>query len=196
MKHWWRFWIRVYFWTFLRVTVNGLQRLLKGEPWADRAELPVFETPQQLEKFIAENFDWSADKILGISVDFNSNPKVTYARLLKLGNEKDGDCDDVHFFAAACLRLIPGVAWAHPLSCVWKKGGHTTCLYEYKGAKHLFNYEIGPFIDAADLEEAAAIAAERVLKWKNDNLDEGEERRDKLKFWVLETTKNRLLASS
>ena len=198
MRRWWGFWIRVFFWTKLRVIVNGGQRLWKREPWADRSDLLRFDTPQELETYVRARFKWRADatRVLGllIPIDYVTNPRVVQSRLDQEGGG-DGDCDDHHFWTASVLQLIPGVSWAHPLSCVWKGGGHTTCLYEYKGLIYLFNYRIGLMIEAPSVKLAAQLAAQEVLKWHNDNLDEGEPKAEALKFWCLETTKHKLIAT-
>jgi hypothetical protein len=186
-----RFWIRLFFFTRLRLIVNAVQRTFAMEWRKPRADLPTFETPAELEAYVRERFKWGEDGVriggLFIPLDYVKNPRVTQALLEKAGG-LDGDCDDVHFWVATVLETVPGVAWAHPLSCVWKGGGHVTCVYSYKGFEYLFNYGIqGPI----ELDDAPAL----VLKWKNQKLTRaGEPQLPKLWFWVRETIQHKLIA--
>lgn len=191
-----RFWIRLFYLLRLRWLVNVVQRLVKGEPWLPRAELATFETPQDVADFVRDHFEWRADGMrlgsLFIPLDYYSRPAVTQHKLNELGGV-DGDCDDCHWWVAHVLSDVPGVAWAHPFSVVWTKGGHTTCLYEYRGIVYLFNYGIAAKLDGPTVEAISRAAAHLVLQWHNDNLEEGEEPAA-LKFWVRETTRNKLVA--
>jgi len=201
---WWAFWIRVYFFggalgVNLRRIVNGLQRLLNREPWWPRAPLPLFATPGDVEDYIRGRFAWRKDGTrlggLFLPLDYVTHPEVFQAQLETEGGV-DGDCDDHHFWVATVLQTVPGVAWAHTLSCVWKGGGHTTCLYEHNGVIRLFNYRIGPaIVGTITKKQAAAAAALDVLAWANAKHAEDEPDVTKLTFWVLETTGQRLVAT-
>lgn len=188
--------IRIYFLLRLRVVVNGLQRLIKGEPFAKRADkLHAFHTPEDMEHYAMERFKWRKDgsrlnKTLFLPLDYITNPLVFQVKLDD-GVGVDGDCDDLHAWYASVLQNMSGVSEALLVSVVWKGGGHTVCLYQRQGFWHLLNYKI---TGTWRMDEAQAIARtiEEVLEWKRakDKLDE----LPKLRFCVAETLDHKLRA--
>lgn len=186
--------IRLYFWTKLRILVNAVQRLWKKEPWEKKTPLPKFDTPKDVETYVRARFQYRLDQTrIGkwtIPIDYVTHPEVFQTRL-EDEVQVDGDCDDFHFWVAQVLtQNVHGVEWAYPLSVTWKGGGHTTCLYKYKGLVYLFNYDIeGPL----EVEDAPRC----VLEWHNRQQEwEGKAPAKRIFYYVLETVNHRLISAT
>jgi hypothetical protein len=132
---------------------NALQRLLKEEWRMPRMELPLFESPWEIQEYATARFEWRPDEMkVGkhkMPLDWITNPKIVQYKL-DSGLVGDGDCDDIHNWWAACLRKLMGF-WSKTvkrpqavftLSVVWKGGGHTTCVFNMWGVTYLVDYRI------------------------------------------------------
>jgi hypothetical protein len=193
MDTWWGFWIRVFFWTRLRLVVNEFQRLITLQFREPREDLPAFETPADVENYLKGRYDWGPDQLRlwrhRIPIDFSRRPEVFQARLTDGTVKDEGDCDDVHTWARQALEGVPGVAWAHLFSACWKGGGHTFCVYEYKARVYVFNYRIAGPLELVDVPA-------HMLDWTNNNREKDEEPVARLKWFVLETKRHRLLSAT
>jgi hypothetical protein len=162
------FWIRVAYLLRLRGPFVRLQRRLKREHKAPRKPLPKFDSPEHVERYVKKRFKYRLDqtRIGGkmIPLDWVTDPEVFHARLDE-GEQKDGDCDDYHAFVAHALKPISGVSDVYLLSSGYKGGGHTTCVYKFKGNWYLFNYSI-KLID--DPNDAPRLVAEWGTKGDNE----------------------------
>lgn len=136
-------------WLRLQHVANALQRTLKGEWWKPKMDLPVFKTPQEIQEYMEQRYEWRPDQLIvggkRIGLDYISNPRLVQAKL-DMGTIGDGDCDDIHGWYAACLRKIPHSGMrptgVYTMSVVWKGGGHTVAVYTNGTLCYLVDYDI------------------------------------------------------
>lgn len=152
-QKWFSFWISLAFALRLRGASILLQRWLKKEHKAKRAELLRAANPADIRQYALDHkYTWRKDatRVGGIMIplDWVSEPEVFQARL-EDAHPSDGDCDDYHFWFASCLKLIPSVDEVLLVSVGYPGGGHTVCAYRQGEQKYLVNYGIQP-IDSFD----------------------------------------------
>lgn len=158
---WFSFWIHLAYLLRLRRPFNSFQRWWK-ERGAEKSPLFLADHPLDVLRFAKEHkFEWREDatRIGGwtVPLDWVSDPRVFQARLEKDPfPEGDGDCDDYHYWFATCVSKIPGVGRVVLCSSGFRKGGHTTCAYEWEGGWWLVNYEVSRIDDPNDIPRIVA----------------------------------------
>lgn len=160
-RAWFGFWIWALYALRLRRPLNNLQRWIAGERKAPRAELARLLHPADLVEHF-RGYDWRPDgtRIGGIflPLDYVSAPEVTEARL-RDASRADGDCDDAHHLAAVYLERMIGVERAYHVTIGYRGGGHLACVYRFRGAWYLLNYDRIHLLDRLDDVEAV------LLRW-------------------------------
>jgi len=178
-KQWWIvFWLRAAYMFRLRWPFIWLQRWAKGELKAKRKPVMTFETPNQLATYAMARFKYRKDqgRIGGwvFALDWVTDPQVFQARLEDTNStERDGDCDDYHFWAATALKKIDGVRRIYLLSTGYKGGGHATVVYEYRGAWYHLDYRIYSISNPnrAPKQVAGKYSNGEVLFWVFESVD-------------------------
>lgn len=137
--------VKCFYWLGLRKFLINAQRVITGENLKRRTRLPKFYRPEDVERYINQKFKYRLDeiKIMGktIPLDWVSDPEIFQTKLINM-DDFDGDCDDYHYWVATSLSKLAGVKNVMMVSIVWAGGGHTVCVYSYKGDWWLFNYAI------------------------------------------------------
>jgi len=153
-KWWYGILLRSAYALRLRYPAIWAQRWWMGENKAPRSPLPMFNTPEAIVEYAQNRFRYRSDqgKLGGwmYPLDWITHPEVFQHRL-ENDQDRDGDCDDYHWWAASCLAKIPDVTTIYLLSSGYDGDkGHATCVFEYRGSwKHL-DYRIYPLSDPND----------------------------------------------
>lgn len=145
---WFSFWLRVFYGLRLRGPVTKFFRWVTGEHTAPRKELYHLPTPEAARDYVMDRFQYRQDELklrkfnLVIPVDWVSEPEVFQARL-ESKEKTDGDCDDIHMWAAVMLSSMKEVTRLYLLSSGFKGGAHTTVVFQRKdGSWWHFDYNI------------------------------------------------------
>lgn len=146
MSFFWNTLLRLAYALRLRWPFIWLQRLLKGELSAPREPLPThLKTPEEIYLYAKQRFKYRKDEArLGkwiVPMDWVTDPEVMQHRLNN-PDDRDGDCDDIHFWAARMLQDCPGVSRVYLCSSGFVGGAHTTCVYRYNDAWYHLDYRI------------------------------------------------------
>jgi hypothetical protein len=145
LRAWYGWWI---FWLYalrLRKPLNELQRRLAGELHrAPRTALAEIDHPGGVREVLARK-QWRADGVslggLFIPLDYISDAEVTQARL-DSDREADGDCDDLHHWAARVLERMADVSAVYHVSIGYRGGGHVATVYRFRDRWWLLNYGV------------------------------------------------------
>lgn len=153
-QHWFRFWLRAAYFLRLRWPAIWLVRWLKGELSAPRKELPPFKTPDEIIRYAAERFQYREDKgrVGGwvFPLDWVTDPEVFQARLDDRV-QRDGDCDDYHFWVAEALSGVDGIDRLYLMTCGYRGGAHTTVVFRDSWKKwRLVDYALTTLEDPND----------------------------------------------
>lgn len=146
---WFGFWIRVAYLFNLRKLSCSFMRWWSGETKAKRMKLPTFRTPEEMANYVSTRFQYRKDEFelklfkrrWFFMSDWVSDPEVFQARL-ESREVKDGDCDDIHFWAANVLVEVPGVTDVFLLSSGFNGGAHATTVFKRDGVWKHFDYEL------------------------------------------------------
>ena len=145
LVRWYGFWLRVAFTLGLRKLTCKFMRRWKGEHKEKRTPVMLFESPEAIAAYISHYFQYRHDTIVLLlnkrryvfPVDWVTDPEVMQTRLENCLVE-DGDCDDIHFWAARALCTVPGVSEIYLLSSGFNGGAHATTVFKYFGEwKHI-----------------------------------------------------------
>lgn len=143
IRRWYRFWIWVLYLGGLRGWLNDRQRALARDDRTPKKPLVELLHPSDLQQHLAD-FDWRKDgtRVGGFffPMDYVSHSQVFEARLAD-GKPYDGDCDDVHHYAAVQLLRMHGVDDALHVSIGYPGGGHMACVYLFRRKWWLLNYQ-------------------------------------------------------
>lgn len=128
-------WLRVAYALRLRGPFIRAQRWLAGENNAPKKPLPFLPTPEAVQAYMMSRFQYRPDEFrlfnsgITIPLDWVSDPEVFQYRL-ESETLKDGDCDDIHFWAANMLLRVPEVVRVYLLSSGFRTGAHTTVVFQ------------------------------------------------------------------
>jgi hypothetical protein len=135
-------------WLYLQVIWNKIMRFLSKEFLIKKARLIEFEDPWEMEKYLREHFTYRKDTIKIfkklVKTDWVTHPKVVMRRL-KERSITVGDCDDIHYLAAELLERITSSSAptdVFTVSVVYGGGGHTFCIFLWKGRWYKYDYKI------------------------------------------------------
>jgi len=146
---WFGLWIRVAFLLNLRKLSCGFMRWWSGERNEKRAKLPRFSSPSELQTYVMNRFQYRKDQFeLKVfknrwlfMCDWVTDPEVFQARL-EDRITRDGDCDDIHFWAAHALLDVPGVTEVYLLSSGFIGGAHATTVFKHEGQWRHLDYNL------------------------------------------------------
>ena len=149
--------LRLVFALHLRKPWSLFVRWLQNEK--ARADITQYLSPGAIEDAM-KFFQYRHDP-LGGQVDYVSHPEYVQA-MLNNRRERDGDCDDGHWYVANALKPINGVEAVYLLSSGFssKKAGktsaHCTCVYKYHGNWYHYDWANYPIADPNDAPKAVA----------------------------------------
>lgn len=149
--------IRIAYKLRLRRAWSYFMRMVRGE--TQRANFPTFlKTPEDLEEYLGAYFEYRKDPLNG-ALDYVSHPNHTQWKLNRM-DIADGDCDDIHFWAAYILNVMPGVEEAYFLSSGYPSdaffSGHCTVVYKRCSNWWHFDYKNRPLHDPNDAPDIVA----------------------------------------
>jgi hypothetical protein len=184
VKCWWfGFWIRIAYWLNLRKLVCYFWRSWFKEN--QRRPLPMFTTPEELQQYMMSRFQYRYDRLeasfMGrrflFPIDWVSDPEVFQARIEDPAI-KDGDCDDIHMWAAAILSRMPGIEKVYLLSSGFQGGGHATVVFFAAGHWRHLDYNLYELLNP---NAAMDGVVQRYTKG---------DRPKEVTFWVFERVRN------
>ena len=140
--------ITVQSWLYLQVVWNKIMRFLSKEFLIKKARLIEFEDPWEMEKYLRERFTYRFDTIKifksVVGTDWVTHPKVVMRRIREM-SPAVGDCDDIHYLVAELIERMTSPSAptdAFTVSVKYSKGGHTFCIFLWKGRWYKYDYKI------------------------------------------------------